>query len=308
MKKLTTNEFIKKSKEIHDNKYDYSLVVYNSSLKKVKIICPIHGVFQQTPSNHYKCGCKKCSLILKSKKLINKDILSLFKEKHGNFYDYSLVKYINNHTKIKIICPEHGIFEQIPKIHLRGSGCPKCSKNNKMTTKDFIHKAKKIHGNRYDYSLVDYKNTKTKVKIICPEHGIFEQIPNNHISKKYGCPFCNDSHGEKEIAQFLEKNNINFIRQYKFDDCKNIRQLPFDFHLPHYNICIEYDGEQHFRENKIWGSKSFEQTKIRDKIKNEYCEKNNIHLIRIRYDENICEKLNEKINNRIIYKEIKNNS
>jgi len=294
MKKLTTNEFIKKSKEIHDNKYDYSLVVYNSSLKKVKIICPIHGVFQQTPSNHYKCGCKKCSLILKSKKLINKDILSLFKEKHGNFYDYSLVKYINNHTKIKIICPEHGIFEQIPKIHLRGSGCPKCSKNNKMTTKDFIHKAKKIHGNRYDYSLVDYKNTKTKVKIICPEHGIFEQRPNNHKDLKQGCPYCNESHGEKEIASFLEKNKIIFIRQHKFNNCKNILPLPFDFYLPELNICIEYDGGQHFRKHNIWGENKLKQTQKNDKIKNQYCKDNNIGLIRIKFDQNIKEQLIKK--------------
>ena len=113
---------------------------------------------------------------------------------HGDKYDYSLVDYKNAKTKIKIICPEHGVFELTPNGHLRGYNCKKCSvsiQRNKLVFQicEFVEKAKAVHGDKYDYSLVDYKNSYTKVKIICPVHGIFEQQPNNHLSGK-GCPKC----------------------------------------------------------------------------------------------------------------------
>ncbi|MCK9415296.1 DUF723 domain-containing protein [Candidatus Dojkabacteria bacterium] len=91
----------------------------------------------------------------------------------------------------------------------------------KKTTEDFIKKAIEIHGNKYDYSLVEYTGALNKVKIICPKHGIFEQLPNNHISKKYGCPYCNESHGEKEIMLYLEQKKIKYERQKTFNGCKD---------------------------------------------------------------------------------------
>jgi hypothetical protein len=109
--------------------------------------------------------------------------------KHGDRYNYRLVEYKNNKTKVKIICPIHGIFEQTPHGHLRGYGCLECGGSKRLTTEEFIKKAKDIHGDKYDYSLVEYKNNKTKVKIICHEHGPFEQTPNDHL-KGFGCPKC----------------------------------------------------------------------------------------------------------------------
>jgi hypothetical protein len=114
---------------------------------------------------------------------------------HGNIYDYSLVDYINCYTKIKIICQKHGIFEQRPDKHLQKRGCYFCGrektlKSRRLTTEIFIEKAKNVHGNEYDYSLVDYKNGRQQVKIICPKHGIFEQIARNHLSLKAKCPEC----------------------------------------------------------------------------------------------------------------------
>ena len=128
------------------------------------------------------------------KRLTIEQFIKKVKVIHGNVYDYSLVEYKNAHTKVKIICPEHGIFEQKSYHHLRGQGCPECryiKSGNKLrsTTEQFIKKAKVVHGNKYDYSLVDYKNNKTKVKIICHEHGIFEQTPNHHLSGN-GCSKC----------------------------------------------------------------------------------------------------------------------
>jgi hypothetical protein len=107
-------------------------------------------------------------------------------EKHGNKYDYSLVNYINNRTKVRIICPLHGEFEQNPYDHSTGIGCLKCSGKFKFTNEIFIKKSIEKHGNKYDYSLVEYINSVKKVKILCPIHGEFNQSPNCHMGGK-GC-------------------------------------------------------------------------------------------------------------------------
>jgi hypothetical protein len=290
------NNFINKSQLIHKNVYDYSLVIYKNNRTKVKIICPVHGVFEQTPKNHLRrCGCQKCSSYKKSgKNLTNNIFVERSIKKHDGKYDYSLIKYINNYTKVKIICPVHGIFEQTPYHHYNGNGCQKCS-NDFKTNIDFLEKSNQIHDSKYNYSLVNYINTNTKVKIICPVHGIFEQQPKHHYNGS-GCPMCKNSKGETFISNFLKEENITFSRQKKFLDCKNIYPLPFDFYLPMINICIEYDGEQHFKPMEIWGGeKEFNLIRIRDSIKTKYCIENNIKLVRIKYDENKLEKLKNEL-------------
>lgn len=215
---------------------------------------------------------------------------------HENKYDYSLAEYKDSITKIKIICPEHGIFEQNPNGHLSGCGCYICGGTKKLTTKEFIKKATEVHGNKYDYSLVDYKNNETKVKIICRKHGIFEQTPAAHYRVKCGCPLCKISKGENKIVKFLIENNIDFERQKTFLECTNINLLPFDFYILKHNLCIEYDGEQHFKPIDIFGGKTaFEELKKRDEIKTNYCIKNNIKLLRIKYNENIENILKENL-------------
>lgn len=285
------NEFIKKSKKIHGDKYDYSLVKYKNSLTKVIIICPEHGEFTQLPYNHLNGkGCKDCCTL--NKRLKNDEFIQKSNFIHGDKYDYSLVNYKDSKTKVKIICKKHGVFEQKPNYHLNGQGCARCFNTFKLTTTDFIIKSKEIHDNKYNYTLVNYINSKIKVKIICPIHGVFEQMPNCHTTQKQGCPLCKESKGERIIRQFLLKNNIIFIKQKTFSKClsdKN-KKLKFDFYLPDYNMCIEYDGEQHNKVVEHWGGETdFIKRKIRDNIKNEYCLKNNIRLIRINYNENIEE-------------------
>lgn len=289
MKKLTTEIFITRSKLIHGDKYDYKLTNYIDSHTKVKIFCNKHKIiFEQLPHNHFKYGCLLCGK--ESKNNILSMSFETFKDIankiHNNKYEYNFSVYVNNHTKIKILCKKHGIFEQLPKNHINKKyGCPVCSKNKKMTTDEFIIKSKEIFGLIYDYSNVTYINSNTKVKINCLQHGVFEVTPNNHLCKKYGCPTCKQSKGERNISNFLDKNNINYIKQYKFDNCIDKRKLPFDFYLPDYNTCIEFDGEQHFRINNTWGEKSFLQTQKHDLIKTNFCSKNNIKLIRIKYNE-----------------------
>ncbi|MFA5586475.1 MAG: hypothetical protein WDA02_08030 [Saccharofermentanales bacterium] len=284
MKKSNKEEFINKSNEKHNHKYDYSLVDYINSKTKVKIICKEHGIFEQTPSSHLSGrNCPFCSLE-NNKTQIN-DFINKSSHIHKNKYDYSLVNYKNTYTKVKIICPTHGIFKQKPSSHLNGNGCIKCSGTNKYSTKDFIDKCNKVHNNKYDYSLVNYINGKTKIKIICPIHGVFEQLPYMHL-QSYGCIVCKESIGEKIIFNRLKEYNINFEREKSFKDCKHINPLKFDFYLPDYNLCIEFDGKQHFEVNEYFGGiKSFKKQKLRDSIKTEYCKNNNINLLRIPYND-----------------------
>lgn len=286
-------DFKKMAHTVHGNKYDYSLVEYKNNLHKVKIICSTHGIFEQSPNSHIskKCGCPKCV----GKGVTTEDFIERVKIIHKNFYDYRKTKYIGVDNKITVICPNHGEFEQTAYTHLTGSGCPKCRSEKlsaayKYSTLDFIDKAKNIHGDKYDYSLVNYINSKTKIDIICPVHGKFSQVGGSHLQGK-GCPICNESKDEKQIREYLENNNLKYIPQKKFKDCRNKRPLPFDFYLPDYNVCIEYDGRQHFTyKGGFFGNKTpmeeFLKLKNNEIIKNKYCKDNDIRLIRIPFFQN----------------------
>ena len=269
----------------------------------------------------YKNGCKKhpqskkifktrawfCYDCLEEKRLdFEKKFIKTSSKLHKNKYDYSKVVYNKNYNKVIIICPQHGEFLQEPSNHIRGQGCDMClNESLKLTTKQVIEKFKKTHRNIYDYSKVEYIHNKSSVIIICKKHGEFKQIPNKHIIGQ-GCPRCRMSHGERRIYNFLIDNNFSFIHQKNFSDFFNIKtkqRYKFDFFLPKYNLCIEYDGQQHYEVRRIGGI-SVEKAKINleivkkyDKIKNEYCKKNKIILIRISYKflKNIENKLNKEL-------------
>ena len=298
MRKLTTEEFILKAKKVHGDRYDYSSTKYLNTRTVVDICCPEHGIFHQRPTNHL--SGQNCPICMNRGKGNNERFIDSAKKVHGNKYDYSLVNYIGSKTKIQIICDEHGVFEQRPTRHLCGDGCPKCMGGVKISQDEFINRARELHGDKYDYSLVKYINSQIKVKIMCPEHGVFEMKPNNHLSGQ-SCPQCKSkSFGEKQILKWLTNNTIKFKTQKVFDDCKNQRQLPFDFYLPDYNMLIEYDGKQHYEPIEYMGGKfGFEYRKQNDKIKSEFAEKNDINLLRISYKEvnNISMLLKNKLIN-----------
>ena len=270
-----TDDFIKESLKTHGNKYDYSLSVYINAKTKIKIICPEHGVFEQTPRYHINgYNCPKCS----GKNKTNNDIIEQFRIKHNNKYCYSEVDYKNSLTPVKIICPTHGLFEQRPKDHLIGKECQKCS-STYMDTEYLIEKANKKHNFKYSYSKTVFNKSTEKVVITCEKHGDFYQTPNAHLNGS-GCPICKESKGERELRKYLSFNNIKFKPQHKFPDCKNIKPLPFDFYLPEYNTCIEFQGEQHFKPFKYFGGlDKLIKTQENDRIKYEYCIKHNINLI-----------------------------
>jgi hypothetical protein len=304
MKRLSLSEVLLKLKIAYDDKYDYSLFdKYENKNQKVDLICKIHGVFNQNIGNHlyHKAGCPKCGLKVR-KKLYN-PVLK-FKEVHGDKYDYSKVDYKSIKSKVEIICIKHGSFYQTPNTHLKGSGCPKCGLINmsgklKKPLVDFINKCKDVHDNIYDYDEVCYENLSDKIKIICKEHGVFYQRAFSH-QQGYGCSRCNKSKGEKKIEYFLNKNKIYFEYNKHFETCRNKNTLPFDFFIPKMNICIEFDGIQHYESIEYFGGddKLKYQNRL-DCIKNKWCLENNILLVRISYKD--FQKI-ENILSSILYK------
>lgn len=223
MRKLTTEEFIKKAKEKHNGKYDYSKVEYKDSHTKVCIICKEdgHGEFYQLPNGHLNGkGCPKCGKIknIDSRTYTGSTFEIKAKEKHGDKYDYSKVNYKNSHTKVCIICKEdgHGEFYQTPGNHLMGNGCPKCGKSTRLTPEEFIYRAREVHGDRYDYSKVNYNGTIVPVEIFCKLHGYFFQTPNCHLSGS-GCPKCSGRYRmtTKEFikrAKEIHGNNYDYSK------------------------------------------------------------------------------------------------
>jgi len=172
-------------------------------------------------------------------------------------------------------------------------------RKNTKNTEQFIAGAKAVHGDRYDYSEVEYVHCETKVKIICPKHGPFEQVARSHL-KGSGCPTCKSSKGELRIQSILESLSIKYEREKRFESCKNKVPLPFDFFLPDLNILIEYDGEHHFRPvtfggNKAQAQENFKLRQKTDKIKTCWAKSSPYTLHRIKYDEDIEKRTREII-------------
>ena len=206
-KNKTVSDFITKARSVHGDRYDYSKVKYEAAHKKVCIICPEHGEFWQTPSGHLSGRrCPKCAKTYMDTKFF----IEKAKKIHGNKYDYSKTEYVKDKVKVCIICPEHGEFWQDPSSHLSGCGCPKCGGSKKLSNEEFIAKSQQIHGHVYDYSMVDYINRATPVKILCKKHGAFYQKPSEHLSG-CGCPKC----GLEKRGVEMRKNFEDFVSEAK---------------------------------------------------------------------------------------------
>ena len=277
--KYTTEIFIKKANLKHHNKYDYSKVDYVDSKTKVCIICPKHGEFWQLPSKHLSGdGCKYCGYeklhIIKKKK--TEKFISDAKKVWGEKYDYSKVEYVNNQTKVCIICPKHGEFWQTPANHLYGyEGCKECNNDLIFNTENFIKYAKNKHNNFYDYSKSIFVRCDKNVIITCPIHGDFEQNAYNHAILGYGCPKCKSvSALEKNAREKLKKMGIEFVEQKHF---KWLGKQSLDFFIPKYNIGIECQGRQHFIDGSF--NETLNEIEKRDKQKYNLCKENGIKII-----------------------------
>ena len=279
-------EFIKEAKAIHGDKYDYSKIEYVSNKTPVEIICPVHGSFWQTPCSHkHGYGCSKCS---KKHKPTTEEWIESVKDLYGGKYDFSKVRYVTNKTPVIMICPEHGEFYPLPSNYAKGiSGCPKCNDIRKhkqfaKTTEQFITEASGIHRDLYNYDHVIYVNAATPVKIICKEHGEFEQSPVSHLTG-CGCPKCKLKNQTKLYNKLKgEFPNEEIIFEYRSEWLGRQR---IDIYFPKYKIGIEYDGIQHFQPSlRFGGIEKFEKTKQWDRQKEQLCLENNCTLFRLKYD------------------------
>lgn len=233
-----SDSFINSAINVHGDKFDYSLVEYITTKEKVKIICKKHGVFEQTPHGHLSGkGCKKCST--KHGGFDNDEFKTRAMQVHGNVYDYSESEYIGYKTPLKIVCKKHGAFFQDPNNHLQGKGCSICIGRVSFDTESFITAAVSIHGNKFDYSLVNYTLSTEKVKIVCKDHGVFEQRPANHLSGD-GCPICDVKVSKGEVGLF------EFVKTLAEDAEQSNRQIikpkELDIVIPSKNIAIEFNG------------------------------------------------------------------
>lgn len=278
------NEFVKRSKCKHGNKYTYHKDEYTNITENTKITCPIHGSFYQIAQVHSSgCGCPKCGEEKrgKSKVIPFKEFERRAREVYGDKYIYHEDKYKNYSSKTIVTCPIHGDFEVIPDRHVnRKTACKECKKKELsekflLPFNEFVKRSRDVHGDKYDYSKSVYKGNMEQIEIICPIHGSFWQKPIKHWLGQ-GCPKCNQSHLERNIELALSNINVEYKYQATKKDLNFLGMMSLDFYLPKYKIAIECQGIQHFEDN---GMLKCENVIKRDRLKFKLCEENNIKLI-----------------------------
>lgn len=179
------------------------------------------------------------------RKLTLEEFIEKAKKVHGNYYDYSKVIYNGVKNHITIICPKHGLFRQHAGSHLQGNECPECKREKQfLTTEEFIKRAQEVHGDKYDYSRVEYKSARDYVNIICPRHGVFRQRAYIHLNGS-GCIKCvkasKRSKGEKELFEYI--NSIYSRKIIKNSRNQLDNQLELDIYLPELKLAFEYNGD-----------------------------------------------------------------
>lgn len=252
--------------------YELLSKTYINNATKLKMICD-KGYECEISFANFKNKNRRCSKCSGNRKLTEKEVI-IELEKEG----YTLLsKYNTANEKIILQCSHNHIWETNWGKFQSGRRCPYCS--GKFNSYETI---KEIIESEQGYKLLSKTCNQLRDRVIvkCKHNHKYETTISN-FKQGHRCPYCNESKGEKEIIKFLTDYNIKYKSQYKFKYCRFKRQLPFDFYLPEYNICIEYDGEFHYK--MLMGFDEFVNGKIRDSVKNYYCNKNNIKLIRIPY-------------------------
>lgn len=239
-KTWTTEKFIARAREIHGNRYVYDKTVYIRNTKSVIITCRIHGDFEQTPADHInaRANCPLCANVKRGKttRMNLEKFEKAARKVHGDKYTY--LKYRGSKAKAVIVCPKHGAFEQTAERHLRGGGCRICAAD--LMRKDllkFITDAQSIHGNKYDYSNVEYVSSHTKVTIVCPKHGMFAMKPMNHLIGQ-GCPTC----WRTKVSSVEEDKLAAAFPNFQRHNRKILRGMELDFYDPITRFAVEIDG------------------------------------------------------------------
>ena len=277
--------------ECKDRGIDLPIEVYKNNSTKIKHKCSAGHIYLQTPGSHLQGqGCPIC---FGNKKKTPKEYYDECKERE---LDLPIEDYVNAYTKIKHKCSKGHIYPQTPSSHLQGQGCPICKGTPKRTPKQYFIECKE---SKYDLPIEDYINSHTKIKHKCSKGHIYPQTPCNHL-QGYGCPICNESHGEKFIRNYLDKNNIKYESQKRFHDLKDKTYLSYDFYLPKQNILIEYQGIQHYEEcNYFGGDTTFKKQQYHDNLKREYAKNNGYKLLELHYSLDTQELVNKYLSRRI---------
>jgi hypothetical protein len=209
-KRDTNESFIKKAKEKHGEKFNYSKVDYVSFKDVVTIICPVHGELTQTPNNHLNYGCIKCTAEDKhnEKTKLAENIINNFYERYKDVYDCSKISYINNSTKVIISCKKHGDFKKTISDLKDYKGCPSCyrenaNKDKRMSKEEFINNSNQSHNFKYSYENADYVNCRKLISITCPLHGDFRQRPSSHMRGR-GCKRCAREYNSFKKSDYIE--------------------------------------------------------------------------------------------------------
>ena len=279
----TTEQFVEKARAVHGDRYDYSLVDYSLNSVKVTIVCRKHGPFNQTPNCHVNQGqgCPRCvpgrdpSVSFESRA----------REVHGDSYGYDRAKRNPRSTeRVTITCPVHGDFRQVVNHHLSGCGCPECgrearTRSKRISHRDFVRRAKEVHGDRYSYGKTRYLEHRSKVTITCREHGDFDQWPSDHL-RGMGCPRC----GAGCRISGMEDELLSAVREAGYEgkvsqSCRDlIPPMEVDLHFPEAGLAVEMDGN-------YWHSERFQPDRRYHLEKTEACGAAGVRLLHVFEDE-----------------------
>ena len=286
-KKKTHEEYVEEVVSINPN----IIVVekYTGNHAKILHKCKICSYeWMAFPSNIIRGY--KCPMCSKKKKKTQEEYTLEVNKANKNIE--VIGTYINNKTKILHRCKLDGYeWYASPSSILNGCcGCPRCSNNERYEHKEYV---KRVTDTNPNIEVIgEYIGSKTKILHRCKLDGYEWYASPNKILTGRGCPKCSISKGEKAIEDWFDRNNILYEHQKRFEDCRDIRPLPFDFYLSKYNICIEYQGKQHYEPVEYFGGeKIFKSQVLKDNIKREYCKKNNILLFEIPYYSDLDEEL-----------------
>ena len=279
-------EVIKKVKDLQ-----YELLVskedYFGINKKYNLICKnghkIKMYLNDLLSGH---ECKKCATekVAKAQMLTYQEVRNYIES-----FNYKLLstEYKGSEEKLNVICNNGHKCSISYNNFKHGHRCSFCAVDKRTKSQTIPYEDRKRHIESFGYKLLtkekDYINGSQKVKMKCSKGHTFKMSCHCFF---YGqrCPYCNESKGERRVKSVLDKSSVMYVSQYRFEDCKARRVLPFDFYLPTYNCCIEYDGKQHYLYGGFNGDLlELMNIQYRDTIKNKYCKDNDIKLIRIPY-------------------------
>lgn len=272
---------------IEKNNYKLLDIHIKKSQTYVFIQCDRGHEAYWTSFSNFKNNKRRCKIcgFSKAKELLKHDYYYVKDYIESIGYELLSSEYINNIKKIEIKCDYGHIFNMSFKVIKRGGRCPTCQHKIQSDNLKLSYEYVKSYIEHEGYKLLsnEYVNAHSKIKVMC-NHGHTYDVKFNNFKTGYRCPICNMSSGESEVEKTLKKLNIKFISQYRFDNCEFKRKLPFDFYLPKFNCCIEFDGGQHYKIVDYFGGfDEFINIKIRDTVKNIYCKNNGIKLIRIPY-------------------------